>query len=175
MSRSVTCSVCSQDTDYPNDSPWPPLSTVVCSCCFTLATEGAGYIEVTAHVDGTFHVYAGEYDSATEISAAQAAQVVAFLKEPRAQACRGPKIMAPQKSIQDVCDAITSAKIRAMCPRVEDDGIAVPLVDGISYTQLAQLSAAIGTAEIYVDVVPGDSGSASVPGRDHAVLTIKWP
>jgi hypothetical protein len=84
-------------------------------------------------------------------------------------------VSAPEKALQLVCDAIASAKIRAMCPRVEDDGIAVPLVDGISYAQLGLLSAALGTAEIYVDVATGDSGSESVPGHDHAVLTIRWP
>lgn len=82
---------------------------------------------------------------------------------------------ASPKTLQDVVDAITSAKIRAMWPRVEDDEITVLLVDGISYAQLAQLSAALGTVEIYVDVAPGDSGSELVPGRDHAVLTIRWP
>jgi hypothetical protein len=61
-----------------------------------------------------------------------------------------------------------------MCPRAGDDGIAVPLIDGISYAQLAQLSAALGTADIYIDVDPGDSGSASVPGYDHGALTIRW-
>ena len=86
-----------------------------------------------------------------------------------------PKVSLSQRSLQDVCDAITSAKIRAMCPRVEDDGIAVPLIDGISYAQLAQLNTMLGTAEIYVDVAPGDPDNASVPGHDHAVLTIRWP
>jgi len=66
-------------------------------------------------------------------------------------------VSAPEKTLQIVCDAIASAKIRALCPRVEDDGIAVPLVDGISYMQLGLLSAALGTAEIYVDVATGDS------------------
>lgn len=81
-----------------------------------------------------------------------------------------------QRSLRrDVGDAIASAKIRAMCPHAGDDGIEVPLIDGISYAQLAQLSASLGTAEIYVDIAPGDSDSTSVPGRVHAVLTIRWP
>jgi hypothetical protein len=75
------------------------------------------------------------------------------------------------KPLQEVGVAISSAKIRALCPRAEIDGIAVDLVDGISYAQLARLSVSLGTAEIYVDLVPGDSGSA---GRDHLVLTINW-
>jgi hypothetical protein len=79
------------------------------------------------------------------------------------------------KSLQDVGDAIVSAKIPAMCPRAEDDGIEVPLVDGISYEQLSQLSVALGTADLYVDVAPGVTGSELAPGRDHAVLTIRWP
>jgi hypothetical protein len=83
-------------------------------------------------------------------------------------------VSAPEKALQLVCDAIASAKIPAMCPRAGDDGIAVPLIDGISYAQIAQLSAALGTADIYIDVDPGDSGSVSVPGYDHAVLTIRW-
>ena len=87
----------------------------------------------------------------------------------------GLKVSSFKKSLQDVGDAIASAKIRAMCPLAEDDGIAVPLVDGISYAQLAQLSAALGTADIYVDVAPGDSGGELVPGHDHVVLTIRWP
>ena len=80
-----------------------------------------------------------------------------------------------QRALQVVSSALVSAKIRAMCPRVEDEGFAVPLIDGISYTQLAQLSAALGTAEIYVDVAPGDPDNETVPGHDHAVLTIWWP
>lgn len=79
------------------------------------------------------------------------------------------------RSLQEVADAIASAKIPAMWPRAGDDGVLVPLVDGISYTQLARLSTALGTAEIHVDVAPGDSNSVSVPGYDHAVLTISWP
>jgi len=81
----------------------------------------------------------------------------------------------PKNSLQVVCDAIVSAKIRAMQPYVEGDGIAVPLLDGFSYAQLGLLSAVLGTADIYVDVAAGDSSSASVPGYDHAVLTIRWP
>jgi len=84
---------------------------------------------------------------------------------------KGPKVKVLPKSLQEVGVAISSAKIRALCPRAEIDGIAVDLVDGISYAQLARLSASLGTAEIYVDLVPGDSGSA---GRDHLVLTINW-
>lgn len=79
------------------------------------------------------------------------------------------------RSIQEVANALASAKIRAMWPRTEDDEITVPLVDGISYAQLTQLSAALETTKIYVDVEPGDSGSATAPGHDHAVLTIRWP
>lgn len=85
-----------------------------------------------------------------------------------------PKVSASPKSLQAVCDALAAAKIRAMWPRAEDDGIAVPLVDGISYEQLTHLSASLGTVEIYVDVAPADSDSESVPGHDHAVLLIRW-
>ena len=77
--------------------------------------------------------------------------------------------------IQDVCDALASVKIRAMWPRAEDDEIAAALVGGVYYEQLAQLSVALGTMEIYVDVEHGASGSAGVPGRDHVVLRIKRP
>jgi hypothetical protein len=86
-------------------------------------------------------------------------------------------VSVSKRSLQEVADAIASAKVRAMWPRAGDagdDSISVPLVDGISYTQLALLSAALGTTEIYVDVALGDSGSVSVPGYDHAVLTINW-
>jgi hypothetical protein len=82
-------------------------------------------------------------------------------------------VSVPEKSLQVVCDAIVSAKIRAMCPRAGDDGIVVPLVDGVSYMQLGLLSAALGTTEIYVDVATGDSCSELVPGYDHVVLTIR--
>jgi hypothetical protein len=58
-----------------------------------------------------------------------------------------------------------------MDPRVEDDEIVVPLVDGISYAQLVLLSTSLGTPEIYVDVVPGND-SATVSGHDYVVLTI---
>lgn len=78
-----------------------------------------------------------------------------------------------QKSLQEVSVAIISARIPAMCPRAGVDGIAVPLVDGVTYAQLTRLSASLGTTEIYVDLVPGDSGSGN-PGCDHLVLTINW-
>jgi hypothetical protein len=50
--------------------------------------------------------------------------------------------------IQDVCVAIASVKIRSLCSHAEDDEIVVPLVDGFSYEQLAQLSVSLGTLEI---------------------------
>jgi len=80
-----------------------------------------------------------------------------------------------QKSIQDVCAAMVSVKIPVMWPRVVDDEIEVPLIDGISFEQLMQLSAVLETTEIYVDVVPGVYDSESGPCWDHAALTIRWP
>jgi hypothetical protein len=89
---------------------------------------------------------------------------------------RGSRITVARdhhKALQEVSVAITAAKIRAMCPRSEVDGIAVPLVDGVSYAQFAMLSAALGTTEIYVDLVPGVPGESN-PGCDHMTLTINW-
>ncbi len=83
MTHQATCIVCSQVTDYPDDGPWPPPFGVLCGNCLYLDccedAGGAGSIRATAHADGTFSIYVGEFSDATGVSAAQVAQFVTFL------------------------------------------------------------------------------------------------